>query len=527
MAGIDASIISGLKVPQPHALETVGKLQEVQRGILGNRQLSQEIGATEAQGRAVTKNTKDGVTDWDGAANDLSLDPAGAWKAGDFAAQVLKRKSDQIALETAKAGLTQAELATSQKKFAAVGDWAAMMAAAGAKDPSALADPKALIASAGTGLINTGIINPANQQERDQFLSVMAQFGNDPKKNLEILKQTYLQGHATSEGIGLVLGPLSHNGLSVSEATTPTPVMVRNPDGTLTLSNITREQFVDQSKAGPVAASAPLSKSGLSAQDLAKTVTITDQVTKKPKVVTLGSLLGEDVPGGQSGGAVPAIKAGGVEVGLAPGQAEAAVGKAAENVAQAAALQRRASIVPDRRAALSEMVGTLDHFTPGPKADLTGMINRLQTQFGVRADGPVKGAAAQDTFEKLAAQIATQQFASLGGTGANQQLQTVMTANPNKYMSEQGIKSVAALLQGNEDAIEVQNQAWNKFQKLHGPESFGDFMDGWNRYYDPRVFQSQHMSPAETRDMRNKMNAKEREHYDLNLAVAKKAGWIK
>lgn len=203
---IDASIISGLKVPENNALETVGKLQDIQRGILGNRQLGLEIGATQAQGRAVTKNTKDGVTDWDHAAADLSLDPQGAWKAGDFAAQVLKRKADQIALETAKAGLTQAELATSQKKFAAVGDWAAMMAAAGAKDPTVLANPKALITSAGTGLINTGIINPANPQERDQFLSVMAQFGNDPKKNLEILKQTYLQGHATSEGIGLVLG---------------------------------------------------------------------------------------------------------------------------------------------------------------------------------------------------------------------------------------------------------------------------------------------------------------------------------
>jgi hypothetical protein len=195
-------------------------------------------------------------------------------------------------------------------------------------------------------------------------------------------------------------------------------------------------------------------------------------------------------------------------------------------VEQAVSLQKRAAIVPQRKAALSNLKLTLQDFTPGPHADLWGRLKGLASQYGVSTQSVDNSKAAQDEFNKLAAQIALDQWGTLGGSGSNEQLATAMRANPHETMSKLGIKNVVALLQGNEDAISAQYTAWQKWKSTHGPASYDSFQEGWNAHYDPRVFQAEHMDAASRKKMEAAMDKGELAKYRQDQADARKWGWI-
>lgn len=496
MAGIDASIIGGLKVPENNPLETVGKLQTLQHGVLQNRLLGQEIGGKEALGRAVTANTNPdtGVTDWDKAAGALSQDADGAFKLPEFAKEVLDRKAKEIANATAQAGLTKAQLETSLAKYKAVGDWTAAAMAAGSKDP-ALMTPEALRAGMKSALVDTGIINPQNPEEKEQLIAVAAQFGADPKANAEILKRTFLQTHATAEGVGLALG---------------NPVQVdRGPE-------ILTQQTSPLTSETTVGAVTP---KGRTPSETAALVQVYDPVTKQMVMKPSGQIIG-DMPGN----AAP------ISVASAPplGQAEAESAAATGSVKQAQDLRVTADAVPTQQAALKNIRDTLSTFTPGPKANWSYMIGALAQQLGVAPPKVTEGVAGQEEFNKLATQFINQQMGALGGSGTDSKLESAAKGSPNEFMSKEGIQNVTSLMMGLNDAVLQKNAAWQKWlDSGKSPGSYGQFQTQFNEIYNPRVFQSQYMSDKQKGAMMGNMTPDERKAFQKDWTTAKAAGWIK
>lgn len=497
MAGIDASIIGKLAIPQADPLATVGKLQGLQQGMLQNRLLGQEIGGKEALGRAVTANTDaaSGETDWDKAAGALSQDPQGAFKLPEFAAQVLDRKAKEIANATAKSGLTRAQLETSEKKYKAVGDWAASVAAAGSKDPNALTS-QAIVGSAKAGLIDSGFINVQDPAERDQLLSVMSQFGNDPKANAEILKRVFLQSHATSEGVAMALGMPGQVDTGqqiitkqVAPLTGETAInsvvdKVRSPDATAALVDVYNP--------------------------------VTKQMEKKPS----GQIMG-DAPANQQG-AQPVL------AGPALGQAEAESGAAAGSVKQAQDLRVAADQVPAQQAALKNIRDTVDSFKPGAKTNWIYAAKALATQLGIAPPQMRDEVAAQEEFNKLATQFINQQVGALGGTGTDSKLESATKGTPNEFMSKEGIQNVTSLMMGLNDATVQKNAAWQKWlDSGKSPGSYGQFQTQFNAIYNPRVFQSAYMTDKQKAAMVGNMTPDERKQFQKDWTTAKAAGWIK
>lgn len=496
MAGIDASIISGLKVPQNNPLETVGKLQGIQQGALQNRLLGQEIGGKEALGRAVTANTnaETGETDWDKAAGALSQDAQGAFKLPEFAAQVLDRKAKEIANATAAANLTQAQLKTSQAKYAALGDWATAAAASGSRDPNGLT-PESLMGGIKSGLIDTGIIDVKNPQERDQLLAVASQFGPDPKANMELLKRLILQTRATTEGIGMVMGA-------------PTQVD-RGPEIVIKqTSPLTGETVTD----------AVIPK-GRTPSETAALVDVYDPVTKQMVKKPSGQIIG-DMPGN----AAP------ISVASAPplGVAEAETAAATKGVEQAEALRAAADAVPNQQGALKNIRDTVDSFKPGAKTNWIYAAKAMATQLGIAPPQMKDEVAAQEEFNKLATQFINQQIGALGGTGTDSKLESATKGTPNEFMSKEGIQNVTSLMMGLNEATLAKNAAWQKWlDSGKSPGSYGQFQTQFNAIYNPRVFQSQFMTDKQKSLMMNNMTAAERKQFQKDWTTAKSVGWIK
>lgn len=334
---IDPSVIMGIRPPPPLDLSMMAQGQAIQKQMLENRLLRRDVKGKQAQDEATAASINKDTGDFDQSAmmKMLGASPAGASRAleaGTAAQGLEKAQADaaiaKLQLEGEKKGITkqnQELIATSM--FSRLKEWKG-------REANKPVTPEEFEQVANEMLTNMGAA--ADDNVKANIQQAIQQAKNNPKMIIPITESAVLRGRP--DLLEAITGPLAHGGLSAAEATTPTPAMVRNPDGTLSPSAITREQFVDQAKKGPVATSAALSRSGLSAQDLSKTVEITDQATGQPRTVTLGSLLGEDVssgggmaPGGVGGNGrypTPAIKGAGVTTGLAPGTPELMKGSA-------------------------------------------------------------------------------------------------------------------------------------------------------------------------------------------------------
>lgn len=472
MAGIDASIISGFKPPQTNPLETIGKIQGVATGILNNRMLNQEIQGKEAVGRAVTSNTdtETGQTDWDKAAASLNLDPQGAWKANEFGQQILERKAKEIANETAKAGLTQAQLATSQKKFEAVGNWAAAIAAAGAKDPAALT-LESILGSAKGALIDTHMINPQDPKERDMLLSVMSEFGPDPKKNAEFLKRLFLQSHATSEGVAMVLG-------------TPSTLDTGSAVQTRQVAPLT----------GEVATLATTPK-GLSPGESAALVEVTDPVTLEKKLVPRGSMGDQagaaPATGTQGNGRYPGAQTlnttpGAVAIRApAPGVAEARTTSAQESAKTFQKDVSEAGGYAQRAQGLNLAYDNLVKAETGPGAKKLQDFRAVFNTFGVNTPGSKAKVESYAEAQKYLQDYANRRGSELGiGTDAGRAL--VNAANPGVQTPKGAALQVVNVIKG----LERMQAAQVAAAQTEGvqPDQYASWRAKWNRSVDPAAF---------------------------------------
>ncbi len=157
-------------------------------------------------------------------------------------------------------------------------------------------------------------------------------------------------------------------------------------------------------------------------------------------------------PSGGMGGpaqAAPNAFAPGTPAGPALGEQEAATHTATGSADQGLALQRRASMVPETKAILGNLLAELNTpgFTVGPGTKSVADASKfMNAQLGTNIR--VEGTAAREQFNKLAGLYAQAQFQQLGGTGANAQLDATTLTSPNSELSKMGNKGIIAMLNG-------------------------------------------------------------------------------
>jgi hypothetical protein len=238
--------------------------------------------------------------------------------------------------------------------------------------------------------------------------------------------------------------------------------------------------------------------------------------------------------GGRPAGAGAIGGSGGTGGGLGaapPLGAESAANVDAQNAAtQGINLQSRADRVPDNKAILGNLEGALNQFTSGPGSDWKkvagAFINQNLQSMGGTGFNP-KGIASQEEFNKQAGMLAQSQFQALGGTGTDAKLDATTLTSPNSALSKMGNQGIIAMLKGNEDAISAKNQAWQAYKAQNGPQSYGQFSTQFNKSYDPRVFQSQYLTPDDNKKMLSGMTKAEQKSFLNSYRVAIQNGWVK
>ena len=195
---------------------------------------------------------------------------------------------------------------------------------------------------------------------------------------------------------------------------------------------------------------------------------------------------------------------------------------------QGLSLQSRADQVPATKALLGNLEGSLNNFTSGPGADWKKVAEaaaNANSPFGNIFDP--KKIASQEEFGKQAFQLAQQQFQALGGTGTDSKLDSTMHTSPSELMSKLGNQGIIHMLKGNEDAIVAKNSAWQDWSQKHGPQTYGQFSNDFNKNFDPRIFQAQYMTGDEKKQMLSGMTTSEVDALKQKTRHAINEGWIK
>lgn len=244
---------------------------------------------------------------------------------------------------------------------------------------------------------------------------------------------------------------------------------------------------------------------------------------------------GQGVPPGAapagSGSAVPSL-GGSIPViasGVAP-QVQTGLTQTAAAASDAATgLSRSALDAPNRKAIIANLENTIEKFEPGSKADwaleMKKFANRNVLPKSMQFDP--EAIASQEEFIKQATVLAQQQFATLGGTGSNEQFGSAFKSNPNELMSKMGIKGVLQVLKGNEDATQKMHEMWQ--QEVAGgrnPSEFFRWRSDINKHFNPRVFQAEYMTSDERKKLLAGLSDTEKKKFASDIRWARDNGWI-
>ena len=133
------------------------------------------------------------------------------------------------------------------------------------------------------------------------------------------------------------------------------------------------------------------------------------------------------------------------------------------------------------------MLGDTAQFTTGPGADAIQRLRQVGQRLGIPVDKDATSAS--ESFNKLAAQIASQQ-----GAGSDARLAVAATANPHADLSPSGVDLILRQLRGNEDYLGARAKlaaAWpDKADRTTFEDQKGSMLD-------PRTFQYDRMTPAQ------------------------------
>jgi hypothetical protein len=205
---------------------------------------------------------------------------------------------------------------------------------------------------------------------------------------------------------------------------------------------------------------------------------------------------------------------------LPPGEAESLAAPKAAQAQQSVELGRAFEGSNPRAAQLDELRAIQGDFRSGPgAAKWSGIVGEFNRVFNTRlAADPI---AAQQTFGKIAEQVAEAQRGAMGSAATNAQTEAARIASPNTTYSPETNMRVIALLRGNEDFIQQKQKAWQAFQAHGGkPSQYNAFVGQFNNLYDPRYYQEGYMTPAQKAEMQKAMNADQLKRFETKRKQA-------
>ena len=489
---LDPSIITN-GVPQNNLMAQISQASQAKNLLLQNQSNQAELVGRQAIGQAIANHTNNltGAVDYDGARAELAQNPNASFVLPQF---------DQMSLanQTAQQGLSSATSTAQQ------GQVDAHRAALGLITNGlqrALQDPtitdKALH-SYGADIYSDQTLSPQLQGAMvDDFSKFMA--GLPPEADQDG-RRKYIQGFAAQ----------ALTAQQAFEQNNPTPQAVNTGGQT---------QFVASSGlVAPHTVGQPLQNTMTQGESVTPAYTQYNQATGQNEIVTKADAAQAAATGQPAKGIVTSPSAGDLAAQTTEGTG---------NAQQALALQNRAGQVPQNKALLDNMRGELQNFKTGSTSEWQQSAERFANSvspIGALFD-PSK-IASQEDFNKQAVQLAQSQFQALGGTGTDAKLNSTMHTSPSTALSNMGNNQIMALLEGNEDAIKVQNQAWQNYKQQNGADSYGQFQAKFSNVFDPRVFQYQYLQPSEQQAMLKAMSKMELTQFDAHMNVAKKAGWV-
>lgn len=353
------------------------------------------------------------------------------------------------------------------------------------------------------------LTNPAiSGQEFKQTLTpgdlagtVQGQIGNVP---VVTTKENFLRGG----GLMQTAPALSGSGLTPAEATQPTSVLIRNPDGSFSPANVTREQFNRMSGQGPVATAAPLTPSGLTPEAANQIVDYYDPETRTVRQTTRQA-------------AIDSIMRGNLPKGPALGTPEAAKEVATSSAKALMDARSFAENAPVTYYQLEEIERALSNpnVKTGPGAPIVNDIKSVLANFGLADASNVRDF---ETAQKYLTQNVIQQAGRLG-EGTDSKLAATLAANPNMRLNKLTVQDLVKAQMG---IARMQHALVLEAGKQNiAPEKFSEWRVEQTKNLDPRVFVFDKLTP-EKRDalkaslQKEGKKAVERFSNSYNLAVA-------
>lgn len=235
---------------------------------------------------------------------------------------------------------------------------------------------------------------------------------------------------------------------------------------------------------------------------------------------------------------------GGVGVTASPEVQSQQTAQGTQSQAQLTSLQQQVQMVPQTRALLADMRSeeATAGFQGGIGAQTASTFNKV-LQFAHLSDqgnyDTSTPQAAREAFRKDSSLLAQTQLKALGNssaiTDARQELTEAST--PTVEMSDAGRRLLIHTLSGNQTAVQVVNDSWQRAQAQGwGPAQFSQWMQTFNAtdkatggQFDPRVMWLADMTPQEQWEYGHKMmggsNA-DAMQFSRNLDYAERMGWI-
>lgn len=507
MAGVDTSSYQ-LYQNQPSGLDIAGKLTALQGQSNQNRLFNQEynskLGLSQIYKEAIDPQT--GQLD----ANKLQSMMSGP-NSGNITLGLPQAFQNSQEAQKRNLGIQGDQLDLAQKNVSTLLGYLGPLAA----NPNATANDVMLAASKA---INLGHANPST------VAGALVDLPSDPAAVGPWLQQRLLQAQTMQKQF---------------DALNPAPDATPLPGGQAAFFK--RPQVGSVSQVGPTIDSAPPPTTPTVDPVTGKQTYVGSTFSNNPYAPT-GTPVQNGVPISAPNGAPAAppsgvgqaAPVGGILAGKSPvappGVAESLTTTANANAQSGIALQSRAGRVNDNKAILNNLNSALGDFTPGPGANAWktagAALNRIGQSMGLQGFD-AGNISKQEEFNKMAGMLAQSQFQALGGTGTDAKLDATTLTSPNSELSKMGNKGIIAMLKGNEDAIQAKNGAWQDFITAgHNPGQYGQFERQFNKAYDPRVFQTQYLTPDDNKKIISNMSKDEQKQFVSAYRTALQNGWV-
>ena len=285
----------------------------------------------------------------------------------------------------------------------------------------------------------------------------------------------------TSGGVALPGAPPIPNELTPGEQASPRPIGVTPSGAPITGTTSQQLQILGIGPDGKPVANNPMGTGRLPARLLN---------TNKPQA---GGAQTSPPQAGSPPSTVMVAGQPGIVTGLGPGQQANLTAQATASTAAFQQINDQGNAAKMQNATLGDMLADANQFTSGMTKvnDFRNFVTRqapaIARTFGMSPDK----VAANESFDKLAAQIASQQ-----GAGSDARLNVAQTANPSSHLSSGGADQIIRQLQGNADYLQARQALAAQYPDK--TDNIG-FDKQANDTLDPRAFQIARMTPQQQR----------------------------